>query len=312
VKKALVAVLWLSSTGALYGQSVKPLLKLEAPAELRFAVVCDGGGNIAGVAREHDVYVWSLPSGTRRAVSVTGGQIRLMACRGKVLAVGFRDGTVVVFDAAGSERRRIDMKHDLAAIALSADGELLAVATLYSPVQVWDVASGKLLWTGSTDFGNTTAIGIAPEGNLIVAADGDTHLRAYDRSGKLVYSTDSGLLEPFDLSLSADGKKFAVAGAEGTIELYDSATGKKLKKSGRGGNPIFAVAMAPEGRKVIALELDAQRMEPAEIGYWDTANEEMKKLAVEPKTVIGFGKNTAQLVLVQQETPGKISVNGVE
>lgn len=312
MKKALAAFFGLTLTSAFYGQTVKPLVKLEAPRELRFATVCGGGGSIAGVAGEHDVYAWSLPSGTRRSVGVTGGHISLVTCSGKALAAGFRDGAVLVFDAAGNERRRIEMKDELAAVAFSADGELLAVATTHSPVQLWDVASGKLLWTGSTDFGNTTAIAIVPDGNLIVAADGDTHIRGYDRGGKLVYSVDSGLLEPFDLSLSADGKKFALAGAEGTIELYDSATGKRLNKSESSGNPIFAVAMAPEGVKVIALELDAYRLEQAAIGYWDTTATTMKKLAVEPKTVLGFGKGDKGLLLVRQETPGKISVDRVE
>lgn len=312
MKAALAAVLWLMLASLSYGQTVKPLVKLEAPGELRFATVCAGGGSIAGAAGEHDVYAWSLPSGTRRSVGVKDGHISLMTCNGKALAAGFRDGTVVVFDAAGNEKRRIEMKHELAAVALSSDGDRLAVATINSPVQLWDVASGKLLWTGSTDFGNTTAIGIVPEGNLIVAADGDTHIRGYDPKGKLVYSVDSGLLEPFDLSLSADGKKFALAGAEGTVELYDSATGKRLNKSESSGNPIFAVALAPEGMKVIALELDAYRLEQVAIGYWDTTDTTMKRLAVEPKTVRGFGKSDTGLLLVRQEASGKISVDSVE
>jgi WD40 repeat protein len=219
---------------------------------------------------------------------------------------------VVVYDAAGGKKQRIELKDEVAAIALSADGGRLAVATINSPVQLWDVASGKLLWMGTTDFGNTTAIGIVPEGNLILAADGDTHIRAYDASGKLIYTADFGLLEPFDLSLSADGKKFAVAGADAKIELCESATGKKLTNSISGGNPIFAVAMAPDGMKVLGLQLDATRLEPTEISYWDTGSEQLKKLAVGPKTVLGFGKGEKGLLLVRQDTPDKISVESVE
>jgi len=66
----------------------------------------------------------------------------------------------------------------------------------------------------------------AHDGNLIVVADGDTHVRGYDRKGKLLYTAEAGLLEPCDLSLSADGKTFAVAGAVGAIALHDSATGR--------------------------------------------------------------------------------------
>jgi WD40 repeat protein len=314
VNKVIAAGLWLSLGVAVCGQTVKPLAKLEAPGKIKFAVVCEGGESVVGVAGEHEISVWSLPSGTRRSITGMNGRISPsgVACNGKALALGSNGGTVVVFDAAGTERRRIELKGEVAALAFSADGEFLAAATIYSPVQVWDLTSGNLQWTGSTDFGNTAGIRIARDGNLIVAADGDTHVRAYDRKGKLLYTTEAGLLEPFDLSLSADGKTFTVAGAEGTIALYDSATGKMLKKSGNSGNPIFALAMAPVGTKVIGLELDDFRMDPAGVAYWNADAGELKNLAIDAKTVIGFGKGEKNLLLVRQEAPGKISVESVE
>jgi WD40 repeat protein len=312
VKTALVLFLWLTSTGAVWGQTLEPLASLEAPGSLRFATVCRGGRSIAGVVGDHDLYIWSLPSHKQRAVHVFDGHIDLLTCGEKALAAGFRHGTVLVFDAAGSERQRIEMKDELAAMAFLPDEEHLVVATFQSPLQVRDIASGKHLWTGTTDFGNTAAIAIAPTGKLIIAADGDTHIRGYDESGKLLYSADSGLLEPFDLSLSADGKRFAVAGAEGTIELYDSASGQRLKKSERSGNPILAVAMSPQGTKVMALEVDARSMEQAAIGYWDVTRATVNRLPVKPETVLGFGKGDAALLLVRQEAPGKISVERLE
>jgi WD40 repeat protein len=300
---------------AVCGQTLKPLVKLEAPRSMDSAVVCDGGGSIVGVGGGHDVYSWSLPSGARQMIKVTDGNISWhgVACNRKALALGFKSGTGQVFDQSGIERRRIELKDEVAAIAVSADGGLLAVATIHSPVQLWDLTNGKLLWWGSTDFGNTTAIEIVPEGNLIIAADTDTRIRAYDWNGKLVYSADSGLLEPFGLGLSADGKKFAVGGMEGAIELYDSATGKRLKESESSGNTIWGIMMAPAGTKVLALELDdGYRMDQVAIGYWDTSGRELKKLAVDPRTVIGFGRSTVQPLLVRQEASGKISVDSVE
>jgi WD40 repeat protein len=314
VRNIFAVAVWLSLGSAVCGQSVKPLVKLEAPGKLNFAVVCEGGASVVGVAGEHEVSVWSLPSGTRRTIGGMKGHISPVgvACNRKALALGSNVGTVLVFDAAGSERRRIELKAEVAALAFSADGERLAASTQDSPVQMWDLASGKLQWTGSTDFGNTTGIRIARDGDLIVATDGDTHIRAYDRDGKLLYTADSGLLEPFDLSLSADGKTFTVAGAEGTIALHDSASGKILKKSGNCGNPIFALAMAPEGTKVIGMELDDFRMDPAGIAYWNADGGVLKNLPVDAKTLLGFGKGEKSLLLVRQEAPGKISVESVE
>ncbi len=314
MRTAFAFAVWLSLTSAVCGQVVQPFAKLEAPGALSFAVVCEGGERVVGVAGEHDVSVWSLPSGARRTIGGMKGHISPngVACNRLGMALGSNSGTVVIFDAGGVERRRIELKGEVAALAFSADGSFLAAATIYSPVQIWDLASSTLQWIGSTGFGNTAGIRSAHDGNLIVVADGDTHVRGYDRKGKLLYTAEAGLLEPFDLSLSADGKTFAVAGAEGAIALHDTATGKMLKKSASSGNPIFALAMAPQGMKVIAFELDDFRMDPAGIAYWNPEGGELKNLTVDVKTLLGFGMGDKSLLLVRQEAPGKISVESVE
>lgn len=315
MRGALLTGVWLTLCLAVCGQTLKPLLKLEAPDSVNFAVVCDGGESIVGVTKEHDVYMWSLPSGKRHPINLVGGRVnwRSVACNSKVLVMGLSSGAVVVFDPAGAERQRFDLKQYVGPVAVSADGSLVAAATDAGPVQLWDATSGRHLWTGSVDFGNSGTIAIAPDGNLIIGADTDTHVRAYDRQGKLKYSVDSGLLEPWGLSLSADGKKFTVGGMEGVLELYDSVTGKKLKRSESSGNTIWGVVMDPAGTEVMALELDdGYRLDRVAIGYWNTAGAELKKLAVDPKTVIGLGRDPSHLLVVRQDTPGQISVDILE
>jgi len=72
-----------------------------APGELRCAIACNGGQRIVGVAGDHDLCEWSLPSGARRAVSLADGRISLAAC-GEALAIGYKEGTVK-FAVAGAE-----------------------------------------------------------------------------------------------------------------------------------------------------------------------------------------------------------------
>jgi WD40 repeat protein len=302
-------------SAAVFAQVANPLAKLEAPAPLNFVVVCDGGGSLVGVTAKSEVYSWSLPSGTRQTINLIGGPVSWgkVACNSNLLALGLNSGAVVVFDPAGAERRRIDIKGSVGAIAVSADGSLLAAATSLDPLRVWDVASGKHLWSGSNDFGNTQTIAISPDGNLIIAADTDTHIRAYNRQGKLAYSVDSGLLELFGLGFSLDGKEFTVGGAEGALALYDTATGRKLKTSENSGNTIWRIVMSPSGAKVMAEEEDdGYRMDTVAVGLWDTSGTQLKKLPVDPKTVIGFGRNAKQLLLVRQDSPGQIVVDSVE
>jgi WD40 repeat protein len=174
------------------------------------------------------------------------------------------------------------------------------------------LASGSREWIGTTSFGNTYGARISPDGKSVFAADGDTYLRAYDIKGKLIYAAEGDLLEPFDVSVSADGTRLAVAGAEGRLELRDSSTGKVLKKSSSCGNPIFLVTMSPKALTVLALILDASSLLPAGIGYWNANDPQLKQLTVDPKTVVGIGSDAKGLWLIRQDSPARLSVERVE
>jgi hypothetical protein len=120
VSGALITGVWLTLCMTVCGQTLKPLVqvKLEAPDSVDFAVVCDGGESMVGVTEKHDVYVWSLPSGRRRTINVTGGfgghvNWRKVACNPKVLAMGLSSGAVVVFDPAGTERAQTSVLRGL-------------------------------------------------------------------------------------------------------------------------------------------------------------------------------------------------------
>ena len=179
-------------------------------------------------------------------------------------------------------------------------------------MNLWDAASGSREWSGTTSFANTYGARISPDGKSVFAADGDTYVRAYDIKGKLVYAAEGDLLEPFDVSVSADGRTLAVAGAEGTIELRESATGKVLKKSNSCGNPIFLVTISPKLLTVLAFILDASSLRPAGIGYWNAKDTELKQLTVDPNTVIGMGSDAKGLLLIRQDSPPKLSIESVD
>ena len=318
MRKAPITWAWLVSfflANASSAQTVKPMTKLDTSGEVYFAVVCSGGESIAAVDRATDLHLWNLGTGGQRLfkdgldAQVDPGAL---ACDQKTIVVGSVHGTVAVLDFDGRVRQRIELKEEVTGLALSRDGNKLAVSTADSPVQLWDVSSGSREWSGTTTFANTYGARISPDGKSVFAADGDTYVRAYDIKGKLAYAAEGDLLEPFDVSVSADGKILAVAGAEGTIELRDSATGKVIKKSTSCGNPIFLVTISPKALKVLALILDASSLKPAGIGYWNSSDTELKQLAVDKKTVVGMGSDAKGLLLIRQDSPVELIVERVE
>jgi WD40 repeat protein len=318
MRRVPVALAWLVSfvlANANSAQTVKPMAKLDTSGEVYFAVVCGGGESVAAVDRANEIHLWNLATGGQRLfkpgldAQVDPGAL---ACDQKTIVVGSVYGTVIMLDFDGQLRQRVELKEEVTGLALSSDGNKLAVSTANSPVQLWDVASGSREWIGTTSFANTYGARISPDGKSVFAADGDTYVRAYDIKGKLVYTAEGDLLEPFDVSVSADGKTLAVAGAEGKIELRDSTTGKVLKKSTSCGNPIFLVMISPRALTVLALILDALSLHPAGIGYWNANDTELRQVTVDAKTVVGIGSDAKGLLLIRQDSPAKLSVERVE
>jgi hypothetical protein len=66
--------------------------------------------------------------------------------------------------------------------------------------------------------------------------------------------------------------------------------------------------MAPSGGQVAALELDDYRLEPAAITIWDIKSNELRKLAVDVKTVVGAGTDKLNLILIQSDGPNALSL----
>lgn len=308
-----LALLSLSAIAA-FGQTLRSEAKLDAPVPIRSAITCEMGARVIGVGEDGAIYTWTPPSGAARKLIVPDGPVHSMACAGgKTLAVGLENGTVLLLDAeSGDLRRRIEPKDPVGPVALSPDGSLLVFATISIPAQLWDTHTGQKLSVGTTKMGSSAAIAFSPDGSVYVSADEDTYLRAYDRKGKLLYSADGGLLEPFAVVFTGDGKQFAVAGAEGAVFLHDAASGKRLKSSMKSGYPIFDLMMSPDSKYVAALELDDFKLVPAAIGLWDMQSSDLKALAVDPKTVIGAGPGKSHMLLISKDSATALTISSVQ
>lgn len=313
--RTLLLFLLIPFAMAACAQELRAGAKLQSPVPIAYATTCQSGNQVVGIGKNGDVYTWSAPFGSPKHFHSPDGKVGVVACSpdGKWTAAGLRTGTVLLLDGEGTVKQRLDVtKHDLQAITFSADATLLAAATNDSPTQLWDVQKGQRIATGTTILGASTSVAFAAGNNMYVSADEDTVIRAYDRSGKPLFKTEADDLEPFAVVFTPDGKQFAVAGAGGTISLFDATTGRKLKTSTTNGNPIFNLMMAPSGQQVAALELDDYRLEPAAITLWDTKSNELKKVAVDVKTVVGAGTDQSNLILIRSDGQNSLSLWSVQ
>ena len=138
------------------------------------------------------------------------------------------------------------------AISFSADGKLLAAGDVnhtpdnvdwrFGTLAVWDVATGKRLWTVRTRRGTVTAVPFSPDGASIAAAYEDGTVVLYDVGNGQVertLRTEGGGFFTFQTdAFSYGGKLLATGTWAGIVQLWNPANGQQV------GRPTL-VAAAP-------------------------------------------------------------------
>lgn len=308
--------LFLLAAGSLgaFGQTLHTEAKFETPVELRGAITCKHGSEIVADGKDGAIYVWTEPGKPPRRIAIPDAQVHDVDCaQDGTLAVAVSRRAMALIDGASGEvRKRIDAGAPIMALSLSPDGSRLAVATSLNPTQLFNAKSGEKIASTTTSLGAAWTTAFSPTGEVFVSADEDTTLRGYDRSGKLLYAADGGLLEPFSLTFSADGKQFAAAGADGVIRIFDAASGKLLHTAPGSGYPIFGLQMSPDGQRVAALTVDDFTFAPVSMNVWDVRSGKVTAVAIDPKTCVGAGINQSQLLLIQQDSPKTLTVTSVQ
>ncbi|WHT22896.1 protein kinase [Crossiella sp. CA-258035] len=238
----------------------------------------------------------------REPVCLAGraGAVALSA-DGRVVAAGERsgdgeDGAVLVWDLrTGALRHRLD---GAVAVALSADGGVLAAGGHDGAVRVWDLREPVLLgrWAGHT--GPVAAVAVSPDGGRVVTAGRDGAVRVWSAVGELVHTLeqpgsgsdaavrvdgrvvvrwdrhtrrlrawelDSGrLLRSFGVRggqavLSADGRVALVADRH-ELAVWRPESGELLRTVGRPVGWAEPVAVSGDGSRAVTAGLDGFRV----------------------------------------------------
>ena len=165
-----------------------------------------------------------------------------LSADGKVLAYSTfgKDATreVVVWNVEGNVQlaRVTGIKGQFVNMVLSSDGKtLLTTSTGYpnpTAVQLWEVASGKLIATLPDDHVGGPAV-FSPDGKTLATADGSNGAvqfwdAATGKQGALLLGRSERLVQ---LAFSPDGKTLAALGANWAIERWALPDGKLLKST---------------------------------------------------------------------------------
>jgi WD40 repeat protein len=263
-------------------------------------LVSGGNGGDPG-----NVRVWDVATGKERlALKAHDGSVVnavAVAPDGRSFASGGGGNgavTLTLWDlTTGKELRQLGGKDNgVHSVAFSPDGKVLAAAygslgwfgrppamrppTPGGLVRLWDVGTGKELHTLKGYGNGVRSVAFAPDGKRLVSGSHDGTVRVWDAvTGKELRKIDVPVRgRPSDpkgmavdrggvyaVAFGRDGKAVASGDFDGTVYLWDAATGRRLHTLAGHGREVVGVAFAPDGKKLASASWDNT------LRLWDVA-----------------------------------------
>jgi WD40 repeat protein len=258
------------------GKKVRDLGKHRSWPEA-LAATADGK-RVASAGQDGVIHVWDAATGAD-AVPLNGHASVLWhlatSADGKTVLTEGGDEVIHVWDAAGTERRRIAAGARVLGLALAPDGRHV-VATIgdyerpMGSLRVWDVSTGAD--ASPTGFPKALPAGgfqFTPDGRTLVAfAERKLSAWAWPAGTKLWAAetpkpTAQGVNAVNAVAMAPDGRHFVVQGyrswyreerglrfgyaADGFVELWEIATGKRVRRLVEGQSVFNRSMFAPDG-----------------------------------------------------------------
>ncbi|MGA2259761.1 MAG: WD40 repeat domain-containing protein [Thermoguttaceae bacterium] len=188
---------------------------------------------------------------------------------GKRLAVGFGEQIKIWSWAEGREVASIAGRVYPSALAFSRDGSKLAVVgtgrfdaatRLPQPGfgQVWEVASGKLLFNLPGNNLPTVAVAFSPDRSMLATSSWDQTARLVDASnGKELFALRGHSSYVSAVGFSPDGSRLVTGSFDNTVKLWDVASGQETLELG-GEIGVVGVSFTTDGRRILAVGGDGK------------------------------------------------------
>ena len=239
----------------------------------------DGATLVSG-ARGGEVRLRDMETGN---VAVLTGFKSLSAMalspNGALLASGSQDGSVVLRDL----RTRVEtplggQRPGISALAISSDGEALAMAT-FTDLRLWDPTAQRQIatleghrrvvsdeWGSSTFHAHTPSLSFSPDGTILASGASDSTVILWDLAARERLATLEGHGHRVaEVSFHPDGTLLASASWDETVILWDVATRERMATLEGHSSWVDAVAFSPDGSTLASGSWDRT------IRLWDVA-----------------------------------------